>query len=190
MHGVAKPFSLHPTMSGISLGTVVCIVRDEHPGASRDFFWPCNAACRILVPRPRIEPGFLVLGAQSLRHWTTREVPGAPLLVNHCPYLLRRAPPTPLWPARVHFLPGALPDVSEPAHPSSGRSEPAELDSLMAVSTADCKSPVSCSSLPLVSELIEDMDRVSSVILSSRAMKWSHQSLSQQGWGRAEMLCF
>ena len=51
------------------------------------------------------------------------------------------------------------------------------------------KSPVSCSSLPLVSELVEDKDQVSSVILSSGAMKWGHQSLSRQGWVRAEMLC-
>ena len=35
------------------------------------------AACmRDLVPRPGIEPGPPALGAQSLTHWTTREVPG------------------------------------------------------------------------------------------------------------------
>ena len=28
-----------------------------------------------LVPRPRIEPGPPALGAWSLNHWTTREVP-------------------------------------------------------------------------------------------------------------------
>ena len=34
------------------------------------------AACtRDLVPRPGIEPGSPALGAQSLSHWTTREVP-------------------------------------------------------------------------------------------------------------------
>ena len=51
------------------------------------------------------------------------------------------------------------------------------------------KSPVSCSSLPLVSELVEDKDQVSSVFLSSGAKKWGHRSLSRQGWVRAEMLC-
>ena len=39
------------------------------------FFWPHYAACGILVPRPGIEPVPPALGAQSLNHWTTREVP-------------------------------------------------------------------------------------------------------------------
>ena len=30
---------------------------------------------RDLVPRPGIDPGLPELGALSLRHWTTREVP-------------------------------------------------------------------------------------------------------------------
>ena len=38
-------------------------------------FWPRCLACGILVPRPGIEPVSLALGAQSLNHWTTREVP-------------------------------------------------------------------------------------------------------------------
>ena len=34
------------------------------------------AACKQdLVPQPGIEPGPPALGAQSLTHWTTREVP-------------------------------------------------------------------------------------------------------------------
>lgn len=41
------------------------------------FFGPCHVACRMLVSRPRIEPSPLsVLGAQSLNHWTAREVSG------------------------------------------------------------------------------------------------------------------
>ena len=32
-------------------------------------------ACGILAPRPGIEPMPPALGAQSLNHWTTREVP-------------------------------------------------------------------------------------------------------------------
>ena len=49
------------------------------------FIWLCwvlVAACRLfscniwdLVPWPRIEPGPPALGAQSLSHWTTTEVP-------------------------------------------------------------------------------------------------------------------
>ena len=37
-------------------------------------FWPCRAACGILVPQPGIEPVPAVLVAQSLNHWTAREV--------------------------------------------------------------------------------------------------------------------
>ena len=35
----------------------------------------CPAACGILVPRPQNEPASSALGACSLTHWTTREVP-------------------------------------------------------------------------------------------------------------------
>ena len=42
-------------------------------------FWPCCAACRILVPRPGIEPMLPAVEAQILNHWTAREVP--PLVV-------------------------------------------------------------------------------------------------------------
>ena len=40
------------------------------------YFWPHSAAYRILVTQPGIEPVPPALGAQSLNHWTTREVPG------------------------------------------------------------------------------------------------------------------
>ena len=40
------------------------------------FFWPCCMACRILVPRPAIEPTSPVVETRSLNHWTAREVPG------------------------------------------------------------------------------------------------------------------
>ena len=39
------------------------------------FSWPHNTASRILVPRPEIRPASLALEAQSLNHWTSREVP-------------------------------------------------------------------------------------------------------------------
>ena len=36
---------------------------------------PCHLAGGILVPRPGIKPVLPALEAQSLNHWTTREVP-------------------------------------------------------------------------------------------------------------------
>ena len=38
------------------------------------FFWPCHAACRILVLWPGIEPVPPAVEVQSLTHWTTRKV--------------------------------------------------------------------------------------------------------------------
>ena len=38
------------------------------------FFWSRQAAGGILVPRPGIEPAPPAVEAQSLNHWTTREV--------------------------------------------------------------------------------------------------------------------
>ena len=39
------------------------------------FFWPCFVAYELLVPQPGTEPRPPALGARSLNHWTTREVP-------------------------------------------------------------------------------------------------------------------
>ena len=41
-------------------------------------FWPHCAACGILVLRPGLEPAPPAEEAQSLNHWTTREVPKPP----------------------------------------------------------------------------------------------------------------
>lgn len=38
-------------------------------------YWLHCAACCILVPRPGIEPVLPALGAWSLNHWTTRDIP-------------------------------------------------------------------------------------------------------------------
>ena len=52
--------------------------RQEGPSLShpppflKKLFWPC-----VLVPQPGIEPAPLALGAQSLNHWTTSEVPAS-----------------------------------------------------------------------------------------------------------------
>ena len=43
-------------------------------------YWPCCAACGILVPRPGIEPVHLAVEARSLNHWTTRKLPKLPFL--------------------------------------------------------------------------------------------------------------
>ena len=39
------------------------------------YLWPRHAACGILVPWPGIKPVPPALEAQSLNHWTAREVP-------------------------------------------------------------------------------------------------------------------
>ena len=44
------------------------------------FFRLCNTACGILVPRPGIKPMPPAVEAQSLNHWTTREVCPGPIL--------------------------------------------------------------------------------------------------------------
>ena len=44
------------------------------------FTWPHHEECRILVPWPGIEPLPPVLEAQSLNHWTTKEVPRTSIL--------------------------------------------------------------------------------------------------------------
>ena len=46
------------------------------PSDLRSVFWPHYIVCGILVPRPGIEPPpHLAVEAQSLHHWTPREVP-------------------------------------------------------------------------------------------------------------------
>ena len=39
------------------------------------YFWPCHTVCGTSVLQPGIEPVPPALEAQSLNHWTTREVP-------------------------------------------------------------------------------------------------------------------
>ena len=38
-------------------------------------FWPCQIACRVLVPQPGIEPRPPTVEALSPNHWTTSEIP-------------------------------------------------------------------------------------------------------------------
>ena len=39
------------------------------------FSWPHDSACGILFPQPGMKPTSLATEAQSLNHWTAREVP-------------------------------------------------------------------------------------------------------------------
>ena len=50
---------------------------------------PHGSACRILVPRPGIEPILPALGARSPNHWTAREV-STPLFLTSAEHLLVR----------------------------------------------------------------------------------------------------
>ena len=53
-------------------------------------FWPCRTACEILFPQPGIEALPPALGAQSLNHWTAREVSNLrgfkqyPFIISQC----------------------------------------------------------------------------------------------------------
>ena len=51
------------------------------------FFWPRRVACRILVPRPGIEPVPPAVEAQSLKHWTAREAPEVFLILEILAYV-------------------------------------------------------------------------------------------------------
>ena len=41
----------------------------------KKFFWAHYVACGVLVPWPGMKPIFPAVGAGSLNHWTTREIP-------------------------------------------------------------------------------------------------------------------
>ena len=47
------------------------------------YFWPCWAACGILVPSPSIELVPSAMEEPILSHWTTREVPNHSLIKRH-----------------------------------------------------------------------------------------------------------
>lgn len=44
---------------------------------------PCCPTCEILVPPPGTEPGLPTLEAQSINHWTVREVLNCRILTHH-----------------------------------------------------------------------------------------------------------
>ena len=57
-------------------GVILCnpLTYNPLPSAFFFIFWLHHVACSILVPWPGIEPKPPVAEAQSLNHWTTREV--------------------------------------------------------------------------------------------------------------------
>ena len=77
-----KVHSLHEftlsVLCSVGLDNYVMIrIHHYSSGQGISFFrlcWILVAASRILVPWPGVEPGPLALGAQSLNHWTTREI--------------------------------------------------------------------------------------------------------------------
>ena len=52
------------------------------------FFWPHCAAYGIIVPQPGIEPSPPAVEAQSLTHWTARELPEVLLLTLNSVFML------------------------------------------------------------------------------------------------------
>ena len=63
-----------------STGPQISVPRSSLLSWALFFFSIGCAACGILAPQPGIEPTPAALEAQSLHHWTTREVPGISLL--------------------------------------------------------------------------------------------------------------
>ena len=45
--------------------------------------WPCCSACGVLVLQPGIKSMLLALEAQSLSHWTAREIKVCPFRIPH-----------------------------------------------------------------------------------------------------------
>ena len=84
--GLGLP-GLSPHSPALLVSSPICALRNSfvpHP-----FFWLHRVPCRILVPQPGIEPAFSAVEAQSLNHWTTREVLVHFVGENECRILLR-----------------------------------------------------------------------------------------------------
>ena len=58
------------------------ILHVELKGVLWGFFWLRYKACGMLVPQPGVEPAPPAVEAQSLNHWTTREVPPQGVFVD------------------------------------------------------------------------------------------------------------
>ena len=73
------------------------------------FSWPSRIACEILVPQLGMELKPLALEAQSLNHWTTREVPSGSFSKDNARWgwpSPRAGPPSPsLKTPRVYLNP-------------------------------------------------------------------------------------
>ena len=77
------------------------------------FFWPCHVACGILVSQPGIEIVPPALEAQSLNHWTTREVSQS-IFTNESTEMSSTAPSTVLMPPSCSRIQGGTADPSIP----------------------------------------------------------------------------
>ena len=65
-------------------------------------FWLHHAACKILVPQPRMQSAPPAVEAQSLNHWTAREVPPWSLLSRYPLYFFSIAHSL-TWDIIFHF---------------------------------------------------------------------------------------
>ena len=75
-HGDLSSLSATDWEPSASFLTSLCSVSSSFGGAAGD---PCCTAWGILVPRPGMEPVPPASEAQSLNHWTTKEVPSSSL---------------------------------------------------------------------------------------------------------------
>ena len=71
--GHIRDFRFHPKNKGKA--SVEYKQRRDRSKCVLFFFWLCHAVCGILVPQPEIEPAPPAVEAQSLNHWTAKEVP-------------------------------------------------------------------------------------------------------------------
>ena len=78
--GQPSHFPCTLTMSSLPVGTAVCIDRNDHGGASRDFLFPVGTW--DLVPQLGIKPAPPAMEAQSLNHCPAREVPPETLKIK------------------------------------------------------------------------------------------------------------
>ena len=86
LRDILSPLSLSPRPHIQPISSPVCLPFKPYPDSDYlyprpptlyffFFFWPCRAACGILVPGPGIEPMPPAVEAQSPNHWEAREVP-------------------------------------------------------------------------------------------------------------------
>ena len=78
--GTCRPISINLAPASILLTYIHLIIFF--------FFWSCGEACRILVPRPGIEPVPSAVKALSPNHWTARKFPTETVSITIITYSL------------------------------------------------------------------------------------------------------